>query len=264
MDGFLPKYLFVVLIFLLSCLDLWRKAHSAGTIASRVTFPDYLLYTFRGMHAFVRDGMNIKNVFDIPPLWMIMNLYLAYLVGNYPTKDLYGYGQQILIRSRSRRQWWAGKVIWNLAMVLVFYFTGYLVLFGFTLFTGTLSFQPSAVIAARFCDIDIQNWAGGSWLPVVLLQPVMASISLCFIQMAVSFFIKPVFSYLSVVCLLVLSAYYDTPFLVGNCAMILRSRLAEPGGIELSWAVLFTVLLSAAAILIGGRRFRKMDVLDKA
>lgn len=261
------KFVPVLLIFAASCLYLKNNMHSlmiAGHLPnSSVSFADYILYTFRGMQKYSVDPENIKQGFYIPALWLLLNLYLGYIIGNYPLKDLHGYGQQILIRSKARTQWWVGKVIWNIVCVLAFYAVGYLTVIVITLATGTLSLTPSAAVALYCGGMDISGWTGNGGIIVAMIQPVISSLALCLIQMVLSFFIKSVFSYIVTIIILVLSAFYCSEFLIGNYSMMLRSNLILKGGVEFHFAVLFGCLLMAASIVIGLLRFKRMDILEK-
>lgn len=257
------KYAISALIFFIVCFDLWKKVHTTQMISnSSVTFADYLLYAFKGMNVFIPNSNDPGSSFQIPVIWLLINLYLAYLVGDYPSRDLGGYGKQILIRSKTRRQWWFGKVAWNAASVSIYYAIGYLVMIGFSLATGRVSGNPSADIVKYFLGMELSGLSGTCWIPVAMIQPMLASLSICLMEMTMSLFIKPIMSFAAIACILVASAYYFTPFLIGNCLMIARSSLVRPDGIGFVFTAFLTVLLSAAAVAIGGMKFQRMDIFE--
>lgn len=257
------KYAISALIFFIVCFDLWKNVHVSQMISnSSITFADYLLYAFKGMNVFKPNLNDPENSFQVPAFWLLINLYLAYLVGDYPSRDLGGYGKQILIRSKTRGQWWLGKVTWNAVSVLIYYAIGYLVMIGFSLATGRVSGNPSVDIARYFLSMEVSGLNGTCWIPAAIIQPILASLSICLIQMTISLFMKPIMSFAAIACILVASAYYFTPFLIGNCLMIARSSLVRPDGIGFVFAAFLTVLLSAAAVVIGGMKFQRMDIFE--
>lgn len=86
----------------------------------------------------------------------------------------------------------------------------------------------------------------------LFILPPMAAIALGMVQMTLSLFMKPVFSYICSLVYLLASAYYTSPALLGNYAMVLRSEQVMENGVSPTVGVLYaTVLavLSAAARL---------------
>ena len=97
----------------------------------------------------------------------------------------------------------------------------------------------------------------------ILLMPPLMMIALCLVQMAVSLFIRPIFSYVLTVAIMLSSAYYLSPLLPGNYAMPVRSAEMIEGGVTLRSGCATCVLLIALSVLTGMIRFRRYDIFGR-
>lgn len=102
----------VVVLFLSACFIVYRVAitETFEEPGETARFFDYLWYAFHGMGEY--DPLSGER-FTLPVFWLTIQLYIAYLVSHYPLKDLLSYGQQMLLRSKSRRDWWFSKCVCN-------------------------------------------------------------------------------------------------------------------------------------------------------
>ncbi len=224
-------------------------------------FGDYLLYLFYGMDVYHPE---FNEPFQIPVEWLLINLYTAFLVVSYPFKDLYGFGQQILLRSNQKRLWWYSKCMWNVCSVILCYALGILILFACAAIGGNPSVTPSREITEELLHIPYGAVSHTNWLTVILVLPALTSATLALIQMFLSLIIKPVLSYGFTICIMVVSAYYCTPFLIGNYSMFARSRLMLPEeGMDFTVSVIVEAVLSLLCIFGGAFVFHKRDILEK-
>ena len=254
-----PKYLPAAAIFLIPVFQLAvmvRAENSVGTF----TLGDTILYTFSGMTVYEPAA---GDPFTIPVIWLLMNLYLAYVVGSYPARDLHGYGQQILLRSRRRGQWWAGKCLWNLISVDVYYALGWLIM---TVSSLILGGNMTLRITSELWKM--LTWEGSEaekalMLSAILLPP-LCSAAVSLLQMAVMMIARPVIGYLLVACLFTASAYFYSPLLIGNASMMLRNDLMMKGGVPLSLSTGICLAVALASLVSGYFYFRRSDIMDKA
>lgn len=252
------KYIPVIFIFLCICLDLYRKA-LGNAPDSGITYADYLIYAFKGMEVYIPSP---DKKFEIPVLWLSMNLYVSFLIGDYPLKDIQGFGQQILIRSNGRGQWWFSKCLWNLCSVFLFYCIGNLVILLFALIFSNASISPTEA-SSIFSSVDISQLIGHTWIFFVFAMPFFISTTLSLLQMTLEFVIRPVFSYAAAVTIFVLSGYFFTPWLIGNNSMLLRSEIVLKNGIPFAKAVLWAISLMVLIMVIGYFLFQRYDILAK-
>ncbi len=82
------------------------------------------------------------------------------------------------------------------------------------------------------------------------------------LQMTVSLFIKPIFSFFAVSVLLLASAYLLSPFLVGNYAMAFRYDWMLKVGVSIGVGERIAITLLLLAVLSGLVRFRLYDILE--
>lgn len=261
------KYILVIFIFATACAFFESGIiHNItyGCIKCRPSLADYLVEIFKGMKVYDITNKSPSNSFEIPVIWLMINLYLTYIVGSYPLNDLYGYGQQVLVHSKSRCQWWLSKCIWNICSVLVFYLIGYLVIFIFSLCTGDISFTLNHDINLLVSQVNTSKFKSADVFLVTVLLPIFTSVALCLLQMVVAFLSRPIFGCIVVICILVASAYNCLPFLIGNYLMILRNSVVIPNGVSTVVGISAGILLSVFSIIAGNIWFKKFDILDKA
>lgn len=251
------KYLFGVFIFLVPCVML---NNMTDYYELQPSFMDYLINIFKGMEIYVPDP---SNPFIVPINFLIFNVYLAFIVGSYPLKDLYSTAQNVLIRSKTRWRWWLSKCIWNTVSVIVYYLLLYVTVFVFAGLTGKLSMAPTEV-SWNYLSINVVGATVEELIVAVAIIPIVTSVAISIFQMALSFIANPTISYLFVVVVFVASAYYFNPALIGNYPMLLRSELVMEGGIEQPLVIGVCLAIVVVSIVGGYFYFRKMDILDKS
>jgi hypothetical protein len=255
-----PRFLPVVFIFLFICLPFFKGSEFAinqGISESPALFADCLVNAFQGMEVYIPSP---DNKFSIPFTWLIINVYIAFLVGYYPMRDLSGLGKYMLLCSRKRRDWWIGKCIWTVSTVLAFYAIGYGVMLFSTLYhSGSLgSFQLSG-----FSVLGASPLSSMDLIVYVMLLPILTSITFSMLQLVLSLFFKPMMSFLAIIILIVASAYFFTPFLIGNSSMLLRSAAVLDNGIPSQVSFAIEAVLILGCLFIGGMKFKRYDILDK-
>ena len=64
---------------------------------------------------------NQHQPFEVPVLFLLINILLAVLIGGYAAGELHGTGLNKLVRCQRRSDWWICKCIWNVISVLGYY-----------------------------------------------------------------------------------------------------------------------------------------------
>ncbi len=259
------NYIPVVLIFLFAC-SLFHSMVSNnilnGSIEIKPSFTDYIIETYKGMAIYDTNRRDIP--FQIPVIWLLINIYIIYLVSIYPLKDLYSYGQQILLRSKNRKLWWLSKCIWNVTTVILFYSIGYIVIFLFCIFTGTLTLKNNLEINLLVSNVNTDGISTDHILIIAVFLPIISSIGLSLFQMLMAFIIKPLYSCILIITILISSAYFCVPWLIGNYLMILRNQeITHTEGIASNTGICLGILISISSCIFGYLRFRSMDILEK-
>lgn len=260
------KYIIVVLLFLFFCINLYSRSAFYSSIISKEnmpTFVDYFMFIFRGVEPF---NPQIGNYFKLPLMWVLYNLTIAYIVGDYPTKELNHYGNNVLTRIRSRKKWWISKCLWNMMNVVLFYIIGYITILAFNLFTvHEISFIPNQMINLFMTSNDVIkiNFEGSQFIFAVFFLPIIVSISLSLLQMTLSFILNPILSFIIIIGLLVSSIYLDSHIFISNGSMLVRNLLFSNKGTNNMTTVIIAILVSIVSIIIGLFCFNRYDVLRK-
>ncbi len=239
-------------------------ASNADVDAVTMTVGDFILYPFVGMEKFVYEK---GTPFMFPALWLFTVLFIAFITLYYPYHDLNGIGRQMLILSGNRSLWWYSKCIWAAVSVCIYFFLGYFVSFLCALCCkADLSLRVNNIVTffygfnVREMEqeqlFSLSEWNMGSFMATIPL----CVLAICLLQMFLSLAIKPMFSFLTTAVILFASAYFQSPFLIGNYAMVARSRFAVSDGVDIWMGVLLSVLIILMVTLLGRQYFKNMDI----
>jgi hypothetical protein len=255
--------LFVVILgtFLLSVYSFNSVIEELGA-QIKPNLGNMLLYAFGGMQEYIpQPGV----AFQFPAFWMLSYLLLAYITLYYPFNDLEEFGQNILIRCRGRKLWWFSKCIWNVSSVLCFFLLAWIIFIIGCLLSGcSLSMELSPSISAILkLDAGMYMQFPASLILQTFLLPPLVMIAMNLFQMALSLFIKPFYSFIVTVAVLLTSSYYLSPFFIGNYAMPLRSDQMVTNGVSLTAGIIFSLLIITVSVVVGGIAFQKRDILKR-
>lgn len=268
-QGLLRKPLFFVIPILVSfiaCCDLANRVsalNDCGYFAADVQagFADFIMYIYGGMDSYTLDS---GSPFRFPIRWLVVFLSIAFLTLNYPYRDMHTYGQQILIRTKGRTEWWLSKCSWNFLSVLVYHGLIFLTALLFCAFTKS---KITGTINKELLYLVFQTApshrtpATATWTFPMLLSPVFVSAGICLLQMTATLFIQPTFGFLVTTFLMITSVYFTSPCLIGNYAMPMRYDAVITGGVSARAGIFLSFLLAFAAVVIGNIRFHRYDIL---
>lgn len=260
---FIVAFCTFVAFFLIHYLRVFAensRLREAGENELSFTFIDFILTVLGGMKEFHYED---REPFLFPALWIFFFLLLLFFALYYPTNDLDGIGKNMLILSQNRKTWWFSKCLWCCCYVLTYFVLFYTTSFGMGLILGgEITLQPSEYAPyVMDAGMYIKNppW---NVLPGLILIPCVAC-GLALLQMLLTLCIRPIFAYVISCVLLLSSAYFSTPFLVGNYAMLFRTDIFAETGITLPWGVLAAFLLITASVVLGYHRMECMDILTR-
>lgn len=221
------------------------------------SFFEYFIYLFKG----IRNYTPIPGQqFEVPILWMIVQVSMALIVYDYPVVNLEKYGIQTIIRAKSRALWWFSKCIWVVASVVLYYAVGILIILGACMLTGKISFIADQEWNMVMNELDVSLITHEQLWLICIYIPLMSSIALSLLQLTGSFVLSPVYSFLLLLSYIVISVYYNHSCFMGANSMILRSEFAMPGGNTLSGIVITNIIVMCAAAFGGYIYFRRHDI----
>lgn len=256
-------YVGVCVLTLLSLVQLGQAIQQgilAGVVHSEPGYLDGIVQIMKGMKAYdPKSG----EYFNIPIFWMCFHFYLAFLIGNYAYEDLQGFGQKVMLQIGNRHTWWSSKCVWCILSVTVYYGMMSLIVMLYMTFLygarGGLSPEITAVIQ----QMNIGTASSGRIITAVIILPWLTSVTLCMLQMCVSIMAKPIYAYSMVIVILVASAYFKHPLLIGNGAMLMRNADFTPGGIGSMVTAAVDVVIIIAVSIGGYFYMKKCNILER-
>lgn len=257
------KFLLAIAIFLISALDFSLRAPSmqARLNAAHATLGDYFAYVNFGMREYV---VGSPEPFRFPALWMLFLLFALYMVLYYPYNDLYGYGKQVLVNARSRTSWWFAKCAWLIVSQIIYFALFFLTVTLFAKARGAvMTLEVSEYIFVyNIPPTDLQFPLPGSFNVELLLFPFLLVVALGLLQLLLSLVIRPILSYVVSIALLIASAYYVSPFMVGNYAMLARSNQVVLHGVDSTMGIIYLAGIAVFSMVVGWLYFYRFDILS--
>lgn len=267
-NGFLSgsiKFLIIVILVVAYCFDFYLRKNNAYVFDetySRGTFIDYVFFIFAGEKEYIPS---LTEPFIFPVKWLMLHLFILYTTLYYPSRDLSSLGLNILIRTKGRIAWWISKFIWNVSYVLVMYLVVLLTVVVFCLVTGeSLSLNITNMFVNEIFDANSPYDTFSINLTyTILFLPILTSIGLNLLQMTLSLFVKPLYSFGLLAVIMLSSAYILIPYLPGNYAIPIRSEYVVENGITDSNGIIMFLLLVVFSFMIGSIYFKRYDILDE-
>ncbi len=257
-------YLCGTVLFALLCLDFWNRSRIflelyPGTSRS---LGDLALYIFGGMKKFIPTP---GAVFPFPTVWLLVMALACFSSLWYPLEDLYGFGKTLLTACQSRKRWYLAKAMWCGVTVSLYFALGWVVLLLGCLAMGgkfTWTISPYMMELMEITDVasTVEEWR--LTLQLTLL-PWLVAVTLSQLQLCLSLWMQPVLGWVVSIVVLLSSAYYASPFLLGNYAMALRDQQVLSDGVIWQVGVLYCMGLLLLCVLAGLISFQHTDILGK-
>jgi len=226
------------------------------------TLGDIALYVFGGMKEYIPSP---NDPFLFPAFWLLFYIIIFYTTLYYPFKDLNGFGKQIIVHGGSRKSWWLSKCLWNAVTVSVFFVAIWMAILLYARITGAgMTFQISPYMREIFELNEVVD-SPEKWdvRTLLIVGPWLTAIALSLVQMVLSLLIKPIFSFIVSVIILIVSAYYYSPVMLGNYAMCVRSAQIMTNGMPLKGGIVYCVVVILSSVMIGMVIFRNYDILNR-
>lgn len=225
------------------------------------TWMDFLFYVFQGLEPMVNLS-SLKRV-QLPISWLLMIGGCLFLNLDYLLHDLTSAGQQVLVRCNSRKTWYLSKCFWNTASCLVYFLIGIGTTLIVALLTGAeiVLTDTTTITCSLFMLQNMVTLTSVQAVCIGLVLPLLTLVTINQIQMTLSLYVKPILSFLVCISLLVIAIYANTPFAVGNGAMVIRSGYFSESGIDPGIACGVCIVAYLACVVLGTIRFQHTDIL---
>lgn len=265
------KLLIVVAISVAFCIQFRWEYTSHFSSLTEASFGDILFFAFSGISKYT---FSPDRPFLFPALWVLLLVLPMFLVLYYPFYDLLGFGKNILIQVGRRRTWWLSKCAWTAVYIMTYFMIIYAVTALFCIVMRVpLSTQISGdaydMVVMKDYDPMTPNSEGhlvefmGRMNIQLFVLPVMSMVALALFQMMLSLIISPIYSFIISVGILISSAYYMSPFLIGNYGMTKRSDLIYSNGMSAAHGILLSLGMAVFSIVLGMIVFNRTDVLSQ-
>ncbi|MBQ7248085.1 MAG: hypothetical protein IJS22_08355 [Lachnospiraceae bacterium] len=256
---------FLTVIIICAFFDYLSKAnsfiHSGNNVIDKLGLGDASVYILGGMKEF---SLISDKHFLFPVLWMVICLLIAYYTLYYPLRDLLECGQNILTSSKSRSLWWLSKLTWVFLSVFVLFVMIYLEIIILCIVSGTpldLSLSRSVNVFFNMHGPDLLF--PNELIAETFLLPWLVMAACCTVQLTMSLYIRPIYSFTIMIAILLASTYYKSPFLIGNYAMPVRSSRMAVGNIHVRTGIILSVSLIILSAFIGILKFRRYDIIRR-
>lgn len=253
------RYLFIPLLVLFPGIVFI----TGYTNKQRGTWMDFMLYIFRGKEPVPLS--EIAERVEIPILWLLIMVGCLVINLDYPLKDISNEGLQILIRSKSRLNWFLSKCAWNICSSFLYLAFIMLSAACFVFITGNkLSLDITPEISNLI--FDAVAWDGvflttSQAVQIAIYLPFLTIAAINMLQMSLCFVVKPIVSFLISVTIILLSTYLSFGAIIGNGAMAIRSIYISADGISTLTSALVAFVVIFLSILLGGIAFRYYNIL---
>ncbi len=263
-NGILHNWTFCLAPF--GALFLCRQCHQILSIYGlEGTWATYLMYCFKGLETISRQ--TLSGSLHVPILWMMILILPLFICLNYPYQDMKTVGQQILIRSGSRVRWWSAKCVWNISCTVIYFLILYLTVTLYCFYckipiTMRVSAQPVLALFSQAEITDrVQTLTAGQIAFAVNLLPLLVVAALDMLEMLLSLFFRPAYSFLLCVAVVAGSAFATTPVLIGNYANLTRCGLFINNGLNGKIGLVLCLGVLIGSVAIGILFFHRQNVL---
>lgn len=220
---------------------------------------DFLLNFFVGNESF---NIQSKEKIDISIIWIIFHSILSLIVGFYVSDDIKKSASSLIVRVRSKKIWWSSKFIWCIISVFVYYVVYLFTIILFCAIFGDLSLTTNTQITQKIFDIDISLVKNTDLFLVFFIIPIITSMAVSVFQITLGLIIKPVYSFLIIVTVMVCSSFYANPFLIFNFSMICRyDYFSSKSNITLYNGILISFFIMVSSYIIGIIVIKKKDII---
>lgn len=231
-----------------------------GYIKSDPGAAEYILYFSEGMREYIPNS-NIP--FQVPFAWLSVNLLLAFLVGDYVTKDLNEIGTQMLLRSSQRHIWFLGKVAYGISATIIIYLIETSVCIIFGIISGNAQWQFADDIWTMFFGVNPALFAKPEIISGLILLPLYTSLVISVIQIILMIHTGPLYSFIIVAIYVVASSYWKSYLLIGNYSMFLRNERICDNGLSQLYCYIVLSGLFLTVTFVGTTSFKRFDIIDK-
>lgn len=254
------KYIVIIVITLLIAV-MYIYTYNNLVLEGKIdntgfTIADIWIYCFRGKLIHVSNGIS-----ELPSaVYLLFQLIIAFVIGDYARKDYDSRARYIIVRTKSRISWIAGKMVWVWCALSTVYLCmlATLELVCIINLQGNIGCAISTELAYRITGVELANNCNTSVVFLkLLLMSYITSLALGSLQLMVSFIINSEVGYMMVV---ILSAYIRNALCIGNAFMYVNTSYISGGIINPLHIIVVSCLVIMISNIILIKKFKRIDI----
>lgn len=238
-----------IIVCNIQCLNMGRRLDIVPA------FYDYMFNIYHGFHIFVPSDL---EMFHFPLNFCMRGILMSVVIGDYSRSALNEYGHNIIISSGSRMKWELSKIFRSFASVLICHLLTIMLCFLFTFSADGYNIKLWQRISQTDCNVALNN---ARIFILFFIMPFIFSLWCSWLQEFISHFSSAA-AVITVLLYQFISAYYFSPLLFGNYAMIQRYDEFINTGLNPYAGMLYMgislILIVAAQVYI----FSKMNIIS--
>ncbi|HDR6390233.1 hypothetical protein [Bacillus thuringiensis] len=201
-----------------------------------------------------------RKTFEFPFSWLLLQLCVATIIGNFIKDDLFSHSAFIRIRAKSIWALWMSKLVFCVILIGLFYF----LLFGITWFICELNGQMVNHWTEYSKDLMVFTKIKLSYSQTILYSILLnfgGSVCITIVYATLSLIVRTIYSYLICVSILFSSVFSSNFIFIGNYTMLLRQPLfVESPLFSIYLSFVIQIVLSLIFIIIGGIYLSRIEI----
>lgn len=261
------RFLVVPVLCIFECLaadiNLNYAVQTSGTTTSR-TFFDVFSEIFHGA-----DPLSKVSSWDIPYFWITIFVGMLLMSFDYMQNDLTHFGMQILTRVKKRKTWWFSKCMYSTIAALFYYVVFLAVIALFCVLSGydvSLHSTQEIMNILNSSGIYMYNQASQLSTQTILLEllsPFVVLITINMLQMVLSLVIKPIYSMIVVIGVVLLGIFWDFLPAFSRSAMVMMSDIYYSDGYPMKKGLLVCAGVIVVSVIVGKIIFDRFDIIPE-
>lgn len=226
-----------------------------GIDNSSFSYIDLLVALFQGVEFAIIENHD----FEFPYAWLVLQAIVPFLIGGYVREDFYNQTSFLFVRVRHRLSLWISKLLFSFIVVIFLY-----------AFFFVLSYLAASIfISPSFTKLTYFSLSENVQIsPVMVIQfmmiPFGTGMMIATVQSVLSVFLKPVYSFIILISLFIISVYSENALLPGSYSMLLRYEYFDAvRGLSFSQFGIYVSIVITVFGVVGFYLFKKMDIMQK-
>ncbi|EQB86312.1 hypothetical protein J2Z44_002495 [Clostridium punense] len=195
---------------------------------------------------------------DIPINWLIINVFVIFILGDFISENLKRDSNYILLRSKKILLYWLSKCTWIVVNVLLIY----LVVMGLTYLLGGVSLGFNLESSKFIKEVLVMEVPHLNILMWLVITYIFTSLALVLFQAIISIALNSRYAFLATTIILTMPIWWNNKFLVAIHSMILRhDYFNNEIGLSIAFSLVYTIGISVILMGLGYKLVEHKDFI---